>query len=309
MKSTIALLSAVVSLTGTSIASESSNLCLPTLKATTPKVSINTDTVSTKAAATTTSVSTKTISDLYKKLDDSAFGARYLMENQASAKVDGVTTVHSTYLDYTLDKYHKFTIKPSFSTFLGAENKEKKTTYNSTQFRIYRLSVLNKKDHGVGYTAQLRNTLNNGRTKNEKGITSSHMYLGYFSKSFGKLSLLSQHFYSVNNRTNRVEKQASSSDYFDLVATYSITDNLYVSVNPYYYRAHKVSGDEVLTTSSFQNALEIGYTVNYGRGFDIALNYESSMASKSEGKALKFAEPESMLKEGAWNLSVYTSFF
>ena len=305
MKLTLTVLLTAACMAGTSFAETTSTSKKSSSKAT------GTDKVTSTAASTTSSAvsSTASLSDLYKKLDESPFSARYLMDNRAAAKVDGVTTVHHTYIDYKLDKYHKFTLKPSFTTYSGAQNDDKQAKYNSTEFRVYRFSVLNSKDHGVGYTAQLRNNILNGRDKTTNGATSSHTYLGYFSKSFGKLSLLSQHIYSVNNSTRREEEQAHSYDYFDMIAQYSLTDNLYVSANPQYYRSHTIAGNGIETTSYVFGAVEVGYSIDVGRGFDIALNYDSTLASKSDGKALKFKEQDDMLKKGKWSLTVYTSLF
>ena len=272
------------------------------------------DKVSKKESSTSSVASTQSsLSSLYKKLDNSSFGMRYLNETVAtSRKINGFYTNHHIYTDYRLDKYHKFTIKPSFKTFHGSANDDSKPEYVRTELRLSRYSFLTAKEHGVNLSVLFRNYLRNGRS-NDDGVISNHRVEATLSKGFGKLSVYSSYFYTLNNRDKRTDGIALSNDYIYTAASYSFSDNFYASTTIGYYRSRSVDGNDISQSSSVETSIATGVSIPYGRGFDIEVSYNMAPASKSEtnvkSRALKFEDTKDALKNGYWVATLYTSLF
>ncbi|MDD0852728.1 hypothetical protein HBN50_06450 [Halobacteriovorax sp. GB3] len=228
----------------------------------------------TTTLAESTNTSSSAFSDIWKKLKDSPFSMSYLNDTYASAKLmqdKGLKSGHYLYLNYKLDKYHKFTIKPLVHTDWTKKQKDDNqvhTELHSTELRFTRSSILNQNDHGVNYSFLLRNyVMNNAK---ESGYDTYHLLYNSFSRSFGKYNLSfapGLYIYNKNKGANNVQ---DTINYVGLTHTYSVNDNIYLSfANAYYGYKYddKSNNRELLLTN-----LTAGYT--FSNGVDVSLYFE-----------------------------------
>ncbi len=287
-------------------------LCSSTIAASTTTTA--TTTTNTTAVAANNGIN-KTAASARKSflqtLKDSNLGFAYYNVSksaEAGKKFDGLRSTHYVYMNYKVGK-GRFTLRPGISTQHSGKDKGQKPKYAGLQLRYYQFSILNEKDHGVGYMAQIRNSFLTKASRNQ-GTETLHYYLGSLSKSFGKFSLSSAHYIGwYNNRSGYDNKGNKNQDGFTMATlsgSYSVTDKFYVALGNTFSNDFTNYENETLSNNTIRTEPEIGYT--FKSGLALSASYNMLIYSK-EGGSSKYERVQDPLKKGSIYGTLWYTFF
>ncbi len=191
----------------------------------------------TGSTATTgqTNVSTSSIANTWKALQDSPLSLTLAIEsdstrNEETKKLDGVSQVNATYLGYKLSPNDSITLENDYN-FKKQKGTDATYSYERINFGYTRKNILTEADHGVGLkvTADVRYRPEGAVRVATNSYGQARVYAN-LSKTIGPVSLSATSYYARPQRINTADTKTTSTWEHYLVQTYNITDTLGLSL-------------------------------------------------------------------------------